>query len=341
MFKLACVFAISSLAMGCKKAPQDVAKVADPTEAVVVAEPPIEAPPAIDAGFTLDPAPAIAALPLGLPATPSPSHNPTTPEKVALGTLLFAETGMSASGNHSCTSCHDPQHGFSSSAAADSTDKTALNMRHTPALWNLAYASSYNWDGRYTGLEEQLLSHSEGQLGLSVSAALKKLAGSPLYRAHFKRAFGAAPGPNQAVEALASYLRVLRAGNAPWDRYEAGDDSAVGEAAKAGSQVFNTLAGCATCHPPPFYTDFAFHPVLPMASGGDEGRKYVTKAAADAGRFKTPGLRNLSSSAPYFHNGSAGSLGEVIDAKVAVGSPRLTPVQKSQLIEFLLSLSAQ
>lgn len=294
---------------------------------------------AIDAGpLVLPPAPPLTPAPLGLPATPSPAHNRMTPEKVALGALLFAEVALSAKGNVACSSCHQADHAYSSPATVDDTSSGALNLRHTPTLLNMAYHQEYYWDGRSKPLEGHIVGHWEGQLGSDPDAAVTLLLDSPVYAAHFARAFDVPADANRAADALASYVRTLRSGAAPWDRYEAGEIGAVSADVVAGAKIFNERAGCATCHTPPLYTDLGYHGIgVPdRALAPDLGRgKNETEGAA----FKTPGLRSLRLSAPYFHNGSASNLDEVLKVKEALGSPVLNADEQRQLLLFLDALT--
>lgn len=290
------------------------------------------------AAVVLEPARPIAPAPLGLPITPSPAYNPSTPEKVALGELLFSEMTLSVRGDVACVSCHRAEHAWSSTEAINDTATGLLNLRHAPSLFNLAYHEHYYWDGRATPLEAQILGHWQGQLGTEPEVALATLLETPLFAAHFERAFDAPASADRAAEALAAFVRTLRSGASPWDRYEAGDSSAVTAEVVAGAKIFNERAGCATCHTPPLYTDLDYHGVgVPdRALSPDLGKG---KSAADGATFKTPGLRSVSLSAPYFHNGSAATLDEVLSVKEAAGAPKLTPEERRQLLLFLAALT--
>ncbi len=296
-----------------------------------------------DAGpFVLPEAPALDPTPLGMPTAPSPAYNPTTAEKVALGSELFSDPILSVTGEIACSSCHDPRHGFSSAEPVSKTATGATNQRHTPSLVNLAYHSEFYWDGRTSPLEAHILGHWQGQLGLAPADAMAKLAASERYLAHFKRAFESTPNQDRAAEALAAYVRSLVRGNSPWDRYEAGDVSAVSADAIAGAAIFNKRAGCAVCHAPPLYTDLKYHNLgLPAAEPPDVGRGGHTGNRSDEGSFKTPGLRGVSQTAPYFHNGSATSLMQVLEHKESQGSPRLSANERSQVIAFLEALTGE
>lgn len=295
----------------------------------------------IDAGpLVLPTAPALAPTPLGMPPAPSPDYNLTTADKVALGSELFAEVALSADRETKCATCHVPEHGFSSSEAISKTAAGLANQRHTPSLVNIAYHSEFYWDGRTSPLEAHILGHWQGQLGLSPSEGIQGLATSERYLAHFQRAFKSEPNQDRAAEALAAYVRSLVRGNSPWDRYEAGDATAVSKDAIAGAEIFNKRSGCATCHAPPLYTDLKYHNLgLPTSEPPDVGRGAHTGNPGDEGAFKTPSLRGVSQTAPYFHNGSATSLLQVLEHKESQGSPRLSDRERSQLIAFIEALT--
>lgn len=295
-----------------------------------------------DAGAVqLAPAPMIASDPLGLPPTPSPDHNPTTANKVALGQLLFFETSLSSDGETSCATCHLPAIGWASHEALSVTAAGRRNQRHTPSLWNVAYHDAYYWDGRAEPLEAMLLGHWKGQLGSDPEAKTAALVISRQYAAHFKRSFSDAPSRHRSAEALASFVRTLRSGNSAWDRHEAGDRSAASADAIAGAELFGGKAGCAVCHAPPLYTDmryYSFH-LADSPTNPDLGRFQVSKTPADRGAFRTPTLRGVSETAPYFHNGSVATLEAVLKVKTDILRLQLTAVERSQILAYLEALT--
>lgn len=342
--------ALTSLvsAGGCKETTDqpsttDPATTGEPASAedVSVPEaPPIPDPPLGLAGFTLK----------------APENNPDTPEKVALGKLLFFDTRLSDNGALACVTCHLPEKSWTDgkklSTKADGKD----NTRHSPSLYNVGYATEWYWDGRMATLEAQILAAWKGQMGATPEAVVAKLERVPEYRVRFKRAFNQGPTPENIPMALASFLRIeLRAGDSAWDQYKAGDGRAVSDDAVAGYKIFTEKAGCAVCHAPPLYTDMAYHNVGIGYRPGDkpdEGRFATSKNEAEKGAFKTPGLRGIERSAPYFHDGSVATLEEAVDFMLAGGhregnpniDPRLKPVElteeeRAQLLAFIRSLA--
>jgi cytochrome c peroxidase len=302
-------------------------------------------------------APALPDPPQGLDklATPSPESNPNTPEKVALGELLFFDTRLSDNGELACVTCHQPEKAWTDGKPLSPKPDGKLNTRHSPTMYNVGYASDWYWDGRKKTLEDQILAAWQGQVGGTAETVIAKLERVPEYRVRFKRAFNEGPTAENIPKALASFLRLkLRAGDAAWDHHEAGQQ-AVPEDVIKGHALFTGKAGCALCHAPPLYTDMAYHNVGIGYRPGDkpdEGRFATSKVEAEKGAFKTPGLRGVELSAPYFHDGSVATLEEAVDFMLAGGhrdgnpniDPRLKPVtlsaeERAQLIAFIKALT--
>jgi cytochrome c peroxidase len=221
-------------------------------------------------------------------------------------------------------------------------------------MLNLGHHSSFYWDGRKPTLEEVVAAAWSGQLSADPNAVAAALNAVPAYAAHFQRAFGAEASATSIAQALAAFLRVNSSGNSAWDKFEQGDTSAVSKDAQKGFEVFKK-ANCALCHVPPLYSDLDFHNVgvgFKKKKFVDAGRMDATKDAADQGKFKTPSLRDVALTAPYFHDGSVKTLDKAIDLMLAGGvknpkldpklkKVKLKPAEKKQLKAFLLSLTGE
>jgi cytochrome c peroxidase len=291
-------------------------------------EKPVEAAPPPAPKVELPPAPALPAPPLGLPPAASPEDNPTTAEKAELGWMLFFDKRLSKDGSMACANCHHIDKAYTSGNAVDAKVGGALNIRNSPTMLNLGFHASFYWDGRMPTLEAVSNAAWKGQLGADPATVAATLNEVPGYKARFERAFGEPASATNVPKALAAWFRALQSGNSAWDRAQAGDAAALSAQAKEGQKLF-TAKGCVTCHVPPFFTDFDFHNV---GIGADPGRKDATKDDADTGRFKTPTLRNVALTAPYFHDGHAATLGEAIAlmAKGGNKNPHLSPKLKAQ-----------
>jgi cytochrome c peroxidase len=310
----------------------------------------VEAAKASIEGVLLPPAPPLPETPAFLGPVEDPKDNPTTPEKAALGHKLFFDKRMSKSGQMSCESCHHPDRAWTSGEALDKKDGGKMNVRNAPTMENLAYhQNGFYWDGRMPTLEKVSNAAWTGQLGADPKEIAARLNAIARYRAEFRRAFCEDATPENAPKALAAFLRALKGGNAPWDKFEQGDKKAVSSQARRGREVFENVAHCTLCHVPRLYTDAQFHAVGAGASE-DHGRMDATKDPKDDGKFKTPTLRDIAKTAPYFHDGSIKTLDEAIDFVLGGGKQvpnfdeKLKPVKlsakdRAALKAFLESLS--
>jgi cytochrome c peroxidase len=246
---------------------------------------------------------------------PAPRHNPITPEKVALGQMLFFDPRLSGSGAISCASCHNP-----ALAWGDGLPKGIGHMgtqlgRRSPTILDVAFGEPYFWDGRAASLEEQAKGPlaSEAEMNMQAGAAIGRIGTMPGYRKAFSQAFpGQAISLDTIAAAIATYERTVVSAEAPFDRWVKGDDTAVSDAARRGFVLFNGKANCAGCHAGWRMTDDGFHDIgLPDA---DRGRAAVAPGIAQLEHaFKTPTLRNVNQRAPYMHDGSVPTLAAVID----------------------------
>ena len=355
------VIAGSFLVLGCK------GKDADKDKGTATQTPP-KTPPKTDPKVKPDktpPKPDKKPMADGLPASPqglaslsltAHDHNPTTADKVALGEILFFDTRLSDNGKFACVTCHLPEMGWTDGKKLSPKHNGKENKRHSPTMYNVGYALHWYWDGRKATLEDQILAAWTGQVGGSPEKVATALAAVPKYKEMFQKAFGADPSKDNIPMALASFLRIkLRAGNAPWDKYKAGDKTAVTEDAIKGEALFNGKAKCGICHAAPLYSDMRYHNVGVGYKGvetPDVGRFKVSKNEAETGAFKTPGLRNVTKTAPYFHDGSASTLEEAVDFMIGGGyrennkhiDPLLSPVEltddeRKQLLAFIEALT--
>jgi len=175
----------------------------------------------------------------------------------------------------------------------------------------------------------------------------------PSYAAQFQKVFGGPADDAKVAQALATYMRTIVSRDTAYDRYTAGDQSAMSDAAKRGWQTFQD-AKCTNCHKGLLFTDLSYHNVgIGLVDGKpmDVGRFTVTKEDKDTGAFKTPTLRDIARSAPYFHDGSVASLQDAVTLMAKGGMPnkfldktnledrKLKPEQISDIVEFLNALT--
>ncbi len=288
-----------------------------------------------------------------LPPVQHPADNPSTPAKLALGKQLFADARLSGSGKMACQSCHYRHFGWTDATRLSRKDDGMLNTRHTPTLYNVGYQTAWYWDGRATSLEGQVLAAWRAQTGADPAKIAPLLNAVPGYRSQFQAVWGGEATPDNIVKTLASFFRTFVSDNSPWDRYEAGDKTAVSAAAIEGQALFAGKGGCIACHAPPFYGNSTFFNIG-LEHGKekpDPGRQNVTKNEADRGAFKTPTLRSIEHSGPYFHDGSANTLREAVAYMAGGGrpDPNKTPILKptglsdaeiDKIVAFLSSLTS-
>ncbi len=286
-----------------------------------------------------------------------PADNPMTPEKVHLGKQLFFDKVLSSDGSASCQTCHWPEKGWTDGEKLSKKVGGGMNTRHSPTMLNVGYNDLWYWDGRADTLDKQITAAWKGQMGADpekIAAAVGKIPG---YEVQFRTIFGANATGDTIVKALASFVRTIRAGDAPWDKYEkdSTDKSPEAEAARRGFQIFRGKAGCAACHAPPMFTDNGFHNVGigydKDVKEPDIGRGKVTNSKDDNGKFKTPHLRSVGKHPPYFHDGRAATLEDAVDYMLSGGLPNdnldkllkkvtLTKAERDDLLAFLKALDA-
>lgn len=291
-----------------------------------------------------------AKLPLGLKPLPIPEDNPITAEKVELGKQLYFDPRLSCDDTTSCASCHDPKKGWSNGEAVATGVRGQKGGRSAPTIINSAYHNLQFWDGRAKQLEGQALGPIENPIEMDhkIDDCVKKLNAIEGYRTQFQKIFGTDVTKENVAKAISAFERTILSGDAPYDRFKAGDKSALSEAAQRGMKVFFNKAHCSACHTGHNFSDAAFHNIgVGMeAEKPDLGRYEISKLEGDKGAFKTPTLREIARTAPYMHDGRFQTLEEVVDYYDKGGHPnpqldeemfplKLSAEDKADLVTFL------
>jgi cytochrome c peroxidase len=291
-------------------------------------------------------------LPLGLQEQAAwiPDDNPLTPEKIALGKQLFWDKRWSRNGTVACVSCHDPSHGWADPRRVSTRFDGTLTPRHSPTLVNRLFSDVQQWAGTRTSLEDQAIRASDQSPELLV----KNLGAIAGYREQFRKVFGTDVTPDGVAKAIAAYERTILSGNAPYDRFRAGDAGALSTSARRGLALFEGKARCAPCHAGFNFTDEGYHNlgVGMDRDTPDLGRYTVTKDDRHRGAFKTPTLRDVARRPPYMHDGSLKTLTEVVSfydrggttnpwLTTAIQPLNLTAAEQADLIAFLEALTGQ
>lgn len=289
-------------------------------------------------------------IPLGLKPMRIPADNPLTAEKIELGKQLYFDPRLSIDNSISCASCHDPKQGWSNGERFATGVRGQKGDRSAPTIINSGYFHFQFWDGRAQHVEGQALGPIENpvEMDLKLDALVEKLNKIEGYRTQFQNVFGTDVTEDGIAKAIGAFERTILSGNAPYDRYKAGDTTALSAAAERGMKVFFHEANCSACHSGPNFSDGAFHNLGVGIHGSsvDWGRYNVSNLEGDKGAFKTPTLREIARTAPYMHDGSLATLEEVIDYydRGGTANPQLdeeifelglTPQQKADLVTFL------
>jgi len=315
-------------------------------------------------------------LPPGFPEPRVPADNPMSAVKVDLGRRLFYDTALSQNQTQACASCHQQQHAFSDGRPHAVGSTGEVHRRNTLSLTNVAYASRLTWaNGLLDRLEDQMLVPMFGdqpiELGLRDEKTLiDRLAADTRYVELFTASFPNDAAPlslRNVTRAIAAFERTLISGTSAYDRYRLGDATALSDTAKRGMTLFfSERLECFHCHGGFNFAEAVDHARLPEPErafhntglynvdgkgaypAADPGLYKLTGIPSDMGRFKAPSLRNVAVTAPYMHDGSIATLGEVLDHYAAggrtidsgpnagVGSD--SPIKDKFLVGFVLTV---
>ncbi|MBT9099881.1 cytochrome-c peroxidase [Methylovulum psychrotolerans] len=286
---------------------------------------------------------------------PAPADNPTTPEKVELGKMLYHDPRLSSTGTVSCSSCHNTMLGGEDNRPNSMGVHGQTGGRSAPTVWNSAFNSVQFWDGRAPSLEAQAAGPVTNpiEMGMKswddVVARLKAIEG---YDKAFEQAFGKdAISKDNATKAIAAYERTLITPNSPYDQYVNGNKAALTTQQVSGMTKMEEL-GCTGCHSGPALNGGGAFQRFPVMGNDyfeaqyhfkkDQGLAEVTKNEADAHLFKVPTLRNIGLTAPYFHNGSVKTLEQAVTvmAKVQLGKD-LSKDDVADITAFLNALTGE
>ena len=244
-----------------------------------------------------------------IPKWNHPEENPGSPEKIALGKMLFFEPRLSGSGQIACASCHEPDMYWSDGRAVSFGHNRTPLTRNAPSILNGAIRSSYFWDGRVSSFEQQArdVLTNQDEMHSSEAIIVENLSQLPEYVERFEEVFGDSRlSMERVTQAIAAFERTLRGGRSRFDYFLNGKLKALTDEAIAGLHLFRTTARCINCHHGPLMTDDRFHNIGLSNYGRkfeDLGRYRITDNPKDVGAFRTPSLRNIAATAPYMHNG--------------------------------------
>ena len=286
---------------------------------------------------------------------PAPADNPTTEEKVELGKMLYHDPRLSSTGTVSCASCHNTQLGGEDNRPNSMGVNGQTGGRSAPTVWNSAFNAVQFWDGRAASLEAQAAGPVTNpiEMGMKswddVVARLQTIDG---YKLAFEQAFGKdSISKDNATKAIAAYERTLITPNSPYDKYVAGDKSALTAQQVRGMNTVEEL-GCTGCHSGPAFNGPGMFHKFPANNNAfyaakyhfknDKGLAEVSKKPDDEHLWKVPTLRNIALTAPYFHNGAVKTLDEAVTimAKLQLDKD-LSKEQLADIVAFLNGLTGE
>lgn len=274
---------------------------------------------------------------------PSPEDNLMTPEKIELGKMLYFDPRLSASGIISCHTCHNLSLGGTDRLPSSLGHEFQTGGRNAPTVLNAAFFNLQFWDGRATGLEEQAQGPIQAgvEMAMPPDLAVERIASIEGYLPYFEAAFPGEDTPitfDNIAKAIATFERTLLTPNDGLDRYLRGEEDALSDDAKRGMEIVAQI-GCVACHNGPMLSTGT---LMPFNHGDDLGLATLTGAESDQYMFRVSTWRNISLTAPYFHDGSVESLEEAVRVMSSVQLKReLTEDEVYYIVAFLESLEGE
>jgi cytochrome c peroxidase len=264
------------------------------------------------------------------PITAIPSQHAQDPQRVLLGERLFSDRRLSHNDTHSCSSCHDIATNGASANVRDTPGGQPVGL-NTPTVFNVSLNFRSNWEGNIRSLEEGIEQSLRNPVIMASSAdeAVRKLRADPDVVGQFRNVYGREPDVVAMVDAIASFERSLVTPGSRFDQWLMGDDNAMTPDELSGYQLFKSL-GCVTCHQGAnvggnlFQRHGIFHPL----------------GSPEPPILRVPSLRNVATTAPYFHDGSAATLSEAVKTMGLAQLDRvLTEQQITAIVAFLNTLT--
>jgi cytochrome c peroxidase len=271
------------------------------------------------------------ATPAEEPITPVPEPPAADPLKVALGERLFGDPRLSRDNTRKCSSCHDlATNGATRNVRDTALDGSRLSVNST-TVFNSTLSFRLGWEGEFRTLETQAAATLQNPriMGTRIDEVVGKLSHDPVLVREFEAAYGHGPDPASLLDAIATFERSLVTPGSRFDRWLAGDRAALSTQEMDGYRLFKSL-GCVSCHQGVnvggnlFQRHGIFHPL----------------ARPDPEIVRVPSLRNVATTAPYFHDGSAPSLDEAVRKMAAAQlNSTLTDQQVDEIVAYLRTLT--
>jgi cytochrome c peroxidase len=255
-------------------------------------------------------------------APPVLDHNPITQEKIELGKMLFFEPRLSRSGLISCNTCHNLGLGGADFQQTSVGHKWQKGGRNSPTVLNSVFNIAQFWDGRATDLMQQAKGPVQAsvEMGNDPAEVIKTLKSMPDYVERFTKAFSADKDPvtfDNMARAIEAFEATLLTPDSRFDKFLKGDEKALSGREKDGLELF-MAKGCASCHGgvnmggTGYFSFGVMEKPKAEITAGDTGRFKITGSESDQYVFKSPSLRNIELTTPYFHSGTVWCLKEAV-----------------------------
>ena len=265
------------------------------------------------------------------PITPIPVPASLDPLKVKLGERLFRDPRLSRDNSRSCMSCHDLSSNGASRKSLDQTIDGSTISLNTPTVFNAVLSFRLGWEGRYRSLDAQTAALIEASHAMDnkLAEVVRRLNSDPDIRGQFVAAYGGLADAGNIVDAISTFEQTLLTPGSRFDRWLRGDAGALSPVELNGYRLFKSL-GCVSCHQGVnvggnlFQRHGIFHP---LASPKPE-------------ILRVPSLRNVATTAPYFHDGSAPTLDDAVRKMGrAQLNASLTDTQITEIVAYLETLT--
>ena len=265
------------------------------------------------------------------PITPVPPPIVSSARRVALGAALFADPRLSSNGIQSCASCHDLQTNGASNERHDrSPDGRPLDL-NTNTVFNASLSFRLNWSGDVRTLEDQAAGSIErpDRMGAMIGHVVDELRADPGMAEQFNASYGHAPDRASLLDAIAAFERTLVTPGSRFDLWLAGDHAALTSSELGGYELFKSI-GCVSCH-------------QGVNVGGNLFERWGAvdpRLVRDRQMLRVPSLRNVATTPPYFHDGSAPTLQGAVRRMAAAQLGRdLSDQEVSSIVDFLGTLT--
>lgn len=289
---------------------------------------------------------------------------------IELGKMLFYDPRLSSSDKIACATCHIDKEHWADKQTLAVGHEGLVGTRNTPSIENVWIQKELFWDGRANSLQEQQIMSIENHVEMfqDIEALPQKIKSIKGYHKYFKKVFGSKEiTKEQILDAIAAFQRTIVSNPTPFDKFVLGDYKQLSDKQVLGLHLFRTKARCINCHNGPYFTDLQYHNqgfTFYKRKREDLGRYNVTKDPSDVGKMKTPGLRNVMHTGPWFHMGIFPNIQSVIgmynagmnvpyrreefkdDPMFPITSPlikrlELTKEEQEAIIAFLEALSSE